>query len=93
MQLHSLLIYIYNIVLRYVIADLVISDANSKFKGEFKLVKEILKMKHHTVTKGNHDPILVEIFNRMLNSSLRIFNNDRSSKRVFVEGTLMTAYA
>ena len=84
---------IYKIMLRYGIVDLLITDADSKFRGKFKKVGEILKMKHHPVARGKYDLVLVERFNRMLNFSLMIFNNDRSKNRVFVKGALMTAYA
>ena len=84
---------IYKVLLRYGMAQLLVTDADSKFKGEFKIVAEILKITHHPVARGNHDPVLVKKFNRMLKSSLTIFTNDRKRTRVFVEGALMTAYA
>jgi hypothetical protein len=36
---------------------------------------------------------MVERFNRFLNSSLLVFNNDRKSNRVFLEGAMMCTYA
>ena len=84
---------IYKISLRYGLSQLLVTDADSKFKGEFKKVAEIFKIEHHMVARGNHDPVLVERFNRMLNSALTIFTNDRNSTRVFMEGAMMTAYA
>ena len=68
-------------------------DADSKFNCEFKKVAEILNITHHPVASGNHDPVLVKRFNRMLNLLLTIFTNNRKSTRVFVEGAFMTAYA
>ena len=84
---------VYKIFLRYGMPHLIITDADSKFKGEFKDMAELLKLKHHTVAKGNHNAIFVERFNRFLNSGLRVFNNDRGTNRVFVEGALTLCYA
>jgi hypothetical protein len=83
----------YTIQLRYGLSHLMIIDADSKFKGEFVKAAELLKIKLHPVARGNHDAILVERFNRFLNSSLLMFNNDRKSNRVFLEGAMMCTYA
>eukprot|EP00957_Ditylum_brightwellii_P075329 5723949-Ditylum_brightwellii.AAC.1 len=79
-------------MLRYGISQLVITDADSKFKGEFKEAMEILKIKHHMVSKGNHNAVMVERFNVFLNSSLTAFTNDRQTNRLFVDGTHMSVY-
>jgi hypothetical protein len=72
---------------------LIITDPDSKFKGEFKEMTKLLKLKHHLVARGNHNAIFVERFNRFLNSGLRVFNNDRGTNRVFVEGAMTLCYA
>jgi hypothetical protein len=81
------------IQLRYGLSHLMIIDTDSKFKGEFVKAAELLKIKLHPVTRGNHDAIMVERFNRFLNSSLLVFNNNRKSNRVFLEGAMMCTYA
>jgi hypothetical protein len=83
----------YAIQLRYGLSHLMIINADSKFKGEFVKAAELLKIKLHPVARGNHDAIMVERFNRFLNSSLLVFNNDRKSNRVFLEGAMMCTYA
>lgn len=83
----------YRIMLRYGLPHLFISDPDSKFHGEFKEMCTILKIKHHTTAKGNHNAVIVERFNRFLNSSLRIFNNDRGTNMVFLEGAELSTYA
>eukprot|EP00957_Ditylum_brightwellii_P181024 13790585-Ditylum_brightwellii.AAC.1 len=70
---------IFTIMLRYGISQLVITDADSKFKGAFKEAMEILKIKHHMASKGNHNAVMVERFNVFLNSSLTAFTNDRQT--------------
>eukprot|EP00978_Attheya_sp_CCMP212_P042462 scaffold259032_cov47-Attheya_sp.AAC.1 len=54
---------------------------------------KLLKLKHHLVARGNHNAIFVELFNIFLNSGLRVFNNDRDTNRVFVEGAMTLCYA
>jgi hypothetical protein len=70
---------VYAIQLRYGLSHLLIIDADSKFKGEFLKTAELLKMHLHPVAKGNHDAVLVKCFNRFLNSSIIVFNNDHKS--------------
>jgi hypothetical protein len=84
---------VYAIQMRYVLAHLLVIDVDSKFKGEYIKAAELLKIKLHPVARGNHDAIMVERFNRFLNSSLLVFNNDRKSNRVFLEGAMMCCYA
>eukprot|EP00978_Attheya_sp_CCMP212_P028517 scaffold98634_cov62-Attheya_sp.AAC.1 len=83
----------YKIFLCYGIPHMIITDPDSKFKGEFKEMTKLLKLKHHLVARGNHNAIFVERFNRFLNSGLRVFNNHRGTNRVFVEGAMTLCYA
>eukprot|EP00957_Ditylum_brightwellii_P173346 13198077-Ditylum_brightwellii.AAC.1 len=84
---------LFTIMLRYRISQLVITDPDTKFKGEFKEAMEMLKIKHHMASRGHHNAVLVERFNVFLNSSLTIFNNGRKSNRPFVEGAHLSVYA
>jgi hypothetical protein len=84
---------VYTILLRYGLPQLVITDPDSKFKGNFKQAFETLKIQHHSSARGNHIAILVERFNCYLNSGLRVFNNDRGTNRVFLEGSHTLTYA
>jgi hypothetical protein len=84
---------VYTILLRYGLPQLVITDPDSKFKGNFKEAFATLKIQHYLSARGNHNAILVERFNRYLNSGLRVFNNDRETNRVFIEGAQTLTYA
>ena len=84
---------VYTILLRYGLSQMVITDPDSKFKGEFKATFELLGIQHHLSARGNHNAILVERFNKFLNSSLRVFDNDRGTNRVFLEGAETLTYA
>jgi hypothetical protein len=80
-------------MLHYGLAKMVITDPDSKFKGEFKEAFKTLKIEHDMSSRGNHNAVAVERFNRFLNAGLRVFNNNRGSNRVFVEGSETLAYA
>jgi hypothetical protein len=84
---------VYVILLRYGISHTVITDPDSKFKGQFKEAFQTMDIHHHLSARGHHDAILVERFNRFLNAGLRVFNNDRETNRVFVEGAQTLMYA
>jgi hypothetical protein len=84
---------VYVILLQYGISHTVITDPDSKFKGQFKEAFAILKIHHPLSARGHHDAILAERFNRFLNAVLRVFNNDRESNRMFVGGAQTLTYA
>ena len=79
--------------MRYGLVHMLILDADSKFKGQFKEACGIFKLKSHTVSKGHRDVMLVERFNRYLNGAIKLFASDRNSTRVFIEGSQMAIYA
>jgi hypothetical protein len=72
---------------------MVITDPDSKFKGEFKATFEMLGTQHHLSARGNHNATLVERFNKFLNSGLRVFDDDRGTNRVFLEGAETLTHA
>ena len=72
---------------------MIVTDDDSKFKGEFKEACKILKIRHDTAAKSRHETILVERFNRFLNAGLKVISNDRESNRVFLEGANILVYA
>ena len=70
-----------------------IVDADSKFKSTFSEVISLLNLNKYELSKGNHQAMLVERFNRYLNKAMKIFTNERNSTRTYVEGALLAAYA
>jgi hypothetical protein len=84
---------VYRIMLRYGLSQMVIINQDLTFKGEFKAAFTLLKIKHHISARGNHNAIFVKCFNRYMNAGLRVFNNDRDTNRVFVEGAETLTYA
>jgi hypothetical protein len=84
---------VYKIMMRYGLASMIVTDPDSKFKGEFKDMCELLKIPHHLSAKGNHNAIIVERFNKFLNSGMRIFTSERGTNRVFLEAAETLCYA
>ena len=81
------------ILLTHGLCHTVIVDADSKFKATFAEVISLLNLNKHDLSKGNHQAMLVERFNRYLNKVMKIFTNERNSTRTYVEGALLAAYA
>ena len=84
---------VYRIMMRYGLSALIVTDHDAKFKGQFKEMCKMLNIPHHLSARGNHNAVIVERFNRYLNSGMRIFTSDRATPRVFLEGAETLCYA
>jgi hypothetical protein len=80
--------------LRYGFFHTIILDKDSKFYATFRETCQLLKIKTHTLSRANHDPMLVERLNRYFNKCLKVFvaehNNDPGTTH---EGLLMALFA
>ena len=81
------------ILLTHGLCHTIIIDADSKFKATFSEVISFLKLNKYELSKGNHQAMLVERFNKYVNKALNIFTHERSSNRTYDEGALLAAYA
>jgi len=79
--------------LRFGFSHTIVVDKDSKFLGVFAETARLLKINLHVLSGENHNPMIVERVNRFLNSSLKIFCNERGTNRVAEEGILMALYA
>ena len=52
-------------MMRYGLVTLIITDPDAKFKKEFKEMCTLLKIPQHVISKGNHNAIIVERFNKI----------------------------
>ncbi len=84
---------IMKIILRYGFCHTIILDKDSNFFGVCHEALDLLKIKCHVLSSGNHNPMLVERINRYLNQGLRIMCNERDSNRVALEAILLLIYA
>ena len=81
-----------SVMLRYGMAHTIVIDKNSKFYATFEAACELLELNVHTLSSGNHDPMLVERVGRFLNKELKIMCQERDSVRVGCEAVLMLLY-
>ena len=79
--------------LRFGFSHTIVLDKDKKFYSVFRESCELLKLNTHTLSGGNHDPMLVERFNRYLNKGLKIMVNERDTIRCALECILLLAYA
>lgn len=56
--------------IRHSLYQIIVTDLDSKFKGQFKGMAALLKIQHHMYARVHHDTILVEGFNRFRSSAL-----------------------
>ena len=72
---------------------MIVTDPDSKFNEEFEGVCKLVQIPHHKSARGNHNAIIIERFIKFLNSGMKIFTSERSTKRVFIEGAKTLCYA
>ena len=85
---------IMRIMLRYGMAHTLILDKDSKFFGTFKETGQLLKIQTHTISRANHDAMLVERLNKYYNKALKIFVSEHNrDPRVGHEGLFLANYA
>jgi hypothetical protein len=81
------------ILFRYGLCSRVVVDDDSKLKGVFKEMCLSLRLDYILLSKGNHQGMRCERFNRYLNKVLKIECSKRGTNRVFVEAAVLAAYA
>ena len=81
------------IFLRFGFSHTIVVDKDSKFRGVFADTAKLLNINLHVLSGGNHDAMIVERVNRLLNASLTIFCTERGTVRVSESGILMSLYA
>ena len=83
---------VYKIMMQYGLANLIVTDPDTKFHKEFIGMCKLLQLPHHMIAKENYNAILVEQFYKFLNSGMRIFASERNTNRVFIEGAETLCY-
>ena len=79
-------------MMRFGLSAMIVTDPDSKFRKEFAGMC-LLQIPHDKSARGNHNAIIAERFFKFLNSGMKIFTSERSTKRVFVEGAETLCYA
>jgi hypothetical protein len=72
----------------------VVVDDGSNFKGLFREMCAILKIRFHTVACGNHQALMVERLHSFLNKSVTLATNDRDNiAEVYIPSSALACYA
>jgi hypothetical protein len=71
----------------------IVVDKGSKFRKTLEDTMNLLGVKLHVASGGNHDPVLTEWFHIFTNKSLSLFCNERDSIRVAAKGLQLCKYA
>ena len=80
-------------LLRFGLCSIVVVDAASTFRGNFKLMCDALNLTIVTLAKRNHQAMRVERFLRFLNKVSTIASSDRDTPAVFEEASFVASYA
>ena len=84
---------IMKIILRYGFCHTVVLDKDSKFFSVCREALDLLNINCHVLSRGNHNPMIVEHINQYLNQGSRIMCNERELNRVALEAILLLIYA
>jgi hypothetical protein len=84
---------IMKVILRYGFCHTIILDKDSNCFGVCRKAMDLLKINCHVLSRGDHNPMLVECINRYLNQGLRIMCNERDLNCVTLEVILLLIYA
>ncbi len=81
------------ILLKVGMCGLIVVDAGSTFCGVFASACELLGIRLHAASRGNHKAVSVERFFRYLNKAVTIASSDRGTPLVWVEASMIATYA
>jgi hypothetical protein len=81
------------ILLKVGMCGLIVVDASSTFCGIFAGACQLLGIRLHRASCGNHKAVSVERFFRYLNKAVTIASSDRGKPLVWVEGAMIATYA
>ena len=81
------------ILLKVGMCGLIVVDAGSTFCGVFADACELLGIRLHPASRGNHKAVSVERFFRYLNKAVTIASSDRGTHLVWVQASMIATYA
>jgi len=81
------------VLLKVGMCGLIVVDAGSTFCGVFADACELLGIRLHPASRGNHKAVSVERFFRYLNKAVTIASSDRGTHLVWVEASMIATYA
>jgi hypothetical protein len=87
-------VFMQEVLLKIGFCVMVVVDDGSTFKGLFPEMCDILKIRFHTVARGNHQALMVERFHSFLNEAVTLATNDRENiAEVNIPASALACYA
>ena len=86
-------VFMESVVLSFGMVAVVVVDADSKFRGVFEELCNILKLVFWPLARGNHKGLSVERFHRFFNKTQTICGNDRCTHESFTTNIKTSQYA
>jgi hypothetical protein len=87
-------VFMQEVLLKIGFCVMVVVDDGIDFKGLFREMCAILKIRFHTVARGNHQDLVVERFHSFLNKSVTLATNDRDNiAEVYIPASALACYA
>ena len=80
------------VVFTFGMVAVIVVDDDSKFKKEFQLMCDILKITFWSLAKGNHKSLSVERYHQFLNKTQTISNNDQNTPLAFYTNIKTSQY-
>ena len=80
-------------MLRFGLAHTIVLDTDKKFYNTFRQMCELLRLNVHTISRENHDPMVVERVNSYLNKGFKIFTQEQGTSAISWEAVLLLIYA
>jgi hypothetical protein len=84
---------IMKIILQFGFCHTRVLDKDSKVYGMCRKALDLLKVNHHVLSSGNHNPMIVKRLNCYLNARLRIMKNKCNSTRIALKAVLLLIHA
>jgi hypothetical protein len=86
-------VYMQEVFLKIGFCFMVVVDDGSTCKGLFREFCAILKIRFHTVARGNHQALVVERFHSFLNKAVTLATHDRDNiAEVYIPASALACY-
>ena len=86
-------LFMEHVLLKFGFCAIVVVDDGSTFRGLFKEMYSLLKIRFHAAAKRNHKSISVERFHNFLKKGITFYSEERGTNKCFVEAAMVLAYA
>jgi hypothetical protein len=87
-------VFMQEVLLKIGFCVMVVVDDGSTFKGLFREMCAILKIRFHTFALGNHQALMAERFHSFLNKAVTLATNDRTNiAEVYIPASALACYA